>query len=64
MIIIGWLYSSSQVLRIVEVVDMQVGVWRSQLQVVCLPQATQDYRHHSLVMTESMVFFASLATLE
>ena len=61
MLIIGWLYLSSQMFRTLEVVNVQVGVWRGQLQVVSLLQPSQDYRHHSLMTDrESRVFFDSL----
>ena len=65
MLIIGWLYLSSQMFRTLEVVNVQVGVWGGQLQVVSLLKPSQDYRHHSLMTDrESRVFFDSLATLE
>ena len=54
MIIIERLYLSSKMFRTVEMVNVQVRVWRGKLQVVSLAfEATQDYRHQSLMRTGS-----------
>ena len=62
--VIRWFYLSSQVVRSLVVVNMEVRVWGSQLQVVGLVQTTQDDGHRSLFMTESKVFDSLAATLE
>ena len=62
--VIRWFYLSSQLVGSLVVVDMQVRVWWSKLQVVGLVQTTQYDGHRSLFMTESKVFDSLVATLE
>ena len=55
--IIGSLHLGCQVLGSLEVVNMQVRVWRSQPQIIPLAHPTQDYWHHSLTKRRVFSFF-------